>query len=116
MPTNRVYRIAVIPGDGIGKEVVPEGVRVLEAAAKKFGFELRQDHFDFASYDYYEKHKRMMPEDWKDKIGGRHTAPGNAAFDADLRARDPAISTRSRHWRKAEAWRGSTPSRCRRII
>ena len=40
MPTNRIYSIAVIPGDGIGKEVVPEGVRVLEAAAKKFGFEL----------------------------------------------------------------------------
>ena len=70
MPTNRVYNVAVIPGDGIGKEVVPEGVRVLEAAAKKFGFELRQDHFDFASYDYYAKHERMMPEDWKDKIGG----------------------------------------------
>ena len=72
-PTNRVYRIAVIPGDGIGKETVPEGVRVLEAAAKKFGFELRNDDFDFASYDYYEKHQRMMPEDWKDKIG-RHDA------------------------------------------
>src|SRR6201986_2377509 len=69
MPTNRVYNIAVIPGDGIGKEVVPEGVRVLEAAAKKFGFELRNDDFDFASYDYYEKHQRMMPEDWKEKIG-----------------------------------------------
>jgi len=73
MPTNRVYRIAVIPGDGIGKEVVPEGLRVLEAAAKKFGFELHNDHFDFASYDYYAKHARMMPEDWKDKIG-RHDA------------------------------------------
>ena len=73
MATNRVYRIAVIPGDGIGKEVVPEGVRVLEAAAKKFGFELRNDDFDFASYDYYAKHERMMPEDWKDKIG-RHDA------------------------------------------
>ena len=73
MATNRVYSIAVIPGDGIGKEVVPEGVRVLEAAAKKFGFELRQDHFDFASYDYYAKHERMIPEDWKEKIG-RHDA------------------------------------------
>jgi tartrate dehydrogenase/decarboxylase/D-malate dehydrogenase len=73
MPTNRVYRVAVIPGDGIGKEVVPEGVRVLETAAKKFGFALRQDNFDFASYDYYAKHKRMMPEDWKEKIG-RHDA------------------------------------------
>ncbi|MBV9542361.1 MAG: tartrate dehydrogenase, partial [Alphaproteobacteria bacterium] len=69
MATNRVYRIAVIPGDGIGKEVMPEGVRVLEAAAKKFGFELRQDDFDFASYDYYAKHERMMPEDWKERIG-----------------------------------------------
>ena len=68
-PTNRVYRIAVIPGDGIGKETVPEGVRVLEAAARKYGFELRNDDFDFASYDYYEKHQRMMPEDWKEKIG-----------------------------------------------
>jgi tartrate dehydrogenase/decarboxylase/D-malate dehydrogenase len=48
-------------------------VRALEAVAKKFGFELRQDHFDFASYDYYEKHQRMMPEDWKDQIG-KHDA------------------------------------------
>ena len=69
MATNRVYRVAVIPGDGIGKEVVPEGVRVLEAVSKKFGFEVRQDWFDFASWDYYEKHQRMMPEDWKEKIG-----------------------------------------------
>src|ERR1700730_5155401 len=69
MATNRVYRVAVIPGDGIGKEVVPEGVRTLEAVSKKFGFEIRQDHFDFASYDYYAKHDRMMPEDWKEKIG-----------------------------------------------
>jgi len=69
MATNRVYRVAVIPGDGIGKEVMPEGVRVLEAAAKRYGFELRQDWFDFASYDYYAKHERMMPEDWKERIG-----------------------------------------------
>src|SRR4029077_6530058 len=73
MATNRVYRIAVIPGDGIGKEVMPEGVRVLEAAAKKFGFELRNDDFDFASWDYYEKHQKMMPDDWKEKIG-KHDA------------------------------------------
>jgi tartrate dehydrogenase/decarboxylase/D-malate dehydrogenase len=73
MTTNRIHRVAVIPGDGIGKEVMPEGVRVLEAAAKKFGFELRFDDFDFASCDYYEKHGRMMPEDWKDQIG-KHDA------------------------------------------
>ncbi|MBA1157351.1 tartrate dehydrogenase [Microvirga mediterraneensis] len=63
------YRLAVIPGDGIGKETTPEGVRVLEAAAKKFGFELQLDHFDFSSYDYYAKHGRMLPEDWKQQIG-----------------------------------------------
>jgi tartrate dehydrogenase/decarboxylase/D-malate dehydrogenase len=67
--TNRIYRIAVIPGDGIGKEVMPEGVRVLEAAAKRFGFGLQLDHFDFSSYDYYAKHGRMLPEDWKEQIG-----------------------------------------------
>src|SRR3712207_6412715 len=63
------YRIAVIPGDGIGEEVVPEGVRVLEAAAKRFGFTLKLDWFDFASCDYYLKHGAMMPEDWKERIG-----------------------------------------------
>lgn len=68
--TNRVYRLAVIPGDGIGKEVVPEGVRTLEKAASKYGFELQLDHFDFASVDYYLKHKKMLPDDWKEKIGG----------------------------------------------
>ena len=73
MKTNRVYRLAVVPGDGIGKEVMPEGVRVLEVAAKKFGFALRLDDFDFASCDYYEKHGRMMPEDWKEQIG-KHDA------------------------------------------
>lgn len=50
--------------------MVPEGLRVLEAASKKFGFELRIDNFEFASCDYYVKHGRMMPEDWKSQIGG----------------------------------------------
>ena len=68
--SNRTYRVAVIPGDGIGKEVVPEGVRVLEQAAKRFGFTVQQDWFDFSSYDYYAKHGQMMPDDWKEQIGG----------------------------------------------
>jgi tartrate dehydrogenase/decarboxylase/D-malate dehydrogenase len=63
------HRIAVIPGDGIGKEVVPEGLRVLDAAARKFGVELQLDHYDW-SCDYYLKHGSMMPEDWKQQIGG----------------------------------------------
>lgn len=64
------HRIAVLPGDGIGKEVVPEGLRVLEAAARRFGIGLRFDHFDFASCDYHARHGRMMPDDWKARIGG----------------------------------------------
>ena len=63
-------RIAVIAGDGIGKEVMPEGVRVMEAAASRFGIDLAFDHFDFSSWDYYEKHGQMMPDDWKDQVGG----------------------------------------------
>jgi tartrate dehydrogenase/decarboxylase/D-malate dehydrogenase len=63
-------RIAVIPGDGIGKEVMPEGMRVVDAAARKFGIDIAFDEFDFASWDYYEKHGKMMPDDWKDKVGG----------------------------------------------
>ena len=58
------YRIAVIAGDGIGQEVMPEGVRVLEAAAKRCDIGLSLDTFDFASCDYYLKHGRMLPEDW----------------------------------------------------
>jgi len=64
------YRIAAIPGDGIGKEVMPEGIRVLEAAASRFNLKLDFDHFDFASCDYYLKHGDMLPADWKDQIGG----------------------------------------------
>lgn len=63
-------KIAVIAGDGIGKEVVPEGLRVLDAATRKFGIQLSYDHFDFASCDYYAKHGKMMPDNWKDQIGG----------------------------------------------
>jgi tartrate dehydrogenase/decarboxylase / D-malate dehydrogenase len=62
-------RIAVIAGDGIGTEVMPEGIRVLEAAAKKFNIPLQFDHFDFSSYAYYEKHGKMLPDDWKQQIG-----------------------------------------------
>ncbi len=65
-----VHRIAVIAGDGIGQEVMPEGLRVLDAAARRFDIDLRFDHFDFSSWRYYEKHGKMLPVDWKDQIGG----------------------------------------------
>jgi tartrate dehydrogenase/decarboxylase/D-malate dehydrogenase len=68
-PKSNAHRIAVIPGDGIGKEVVPEGVRVLEAAAKKHDLDIRFDDFAFADCDHYLKHGQMMPDDWKEQIG-----------------------------------------------
>ncbi len=64
------HRIAVVAGDGIGKEVMPEGLHVMDAAARKFGIDLQFDHFDFSSWDYYEKHGKMLPDNWKDQIGG----------------------------------------------
>jgi tartrate dehydrogenase/decarboxylase/D-malate dehydrogenase len=67
----KTYRIAVIPGDGIGKEVMPEGVRVLDAAARKFGFTLSLDHFEW-NCDRLLKSGEWMPENWKDVVGGHH--------------------------------------------
>jgi tartrate dehydrogenase/decarboxylase/D-malate dehydrogenase len=64
------HRIAVIAGDGIGTEVVPEGLRALEAVASRFDIELAFDHFDFASWRWYERHGSMLPDDWKQRIGG----------------------------------------------
>ena len=55
MAKNR-YNIAVIPGDGIGKEVVPEALKVLEKISGKHDINLHFDHFDFSSYDYFSKH------------------------------------------------------------
>jgi Isocitrate/isopropylmalate dehydrogenase len=64
----KTYNIASIEGDGIGKEVVPEAHKVLKKIAEKHQFKLAIDEFDFASCDYYEKHGKMMPENWKEKI------------------------------------------------
>jgi tartrate dehydrogenase/decarboxylase/D-malate dehydrogenase len=63
------YKIATIAGDGIGKEVVPESLKVLKEVAKKHQFNVQFDEFDFASCDYYQKNGKMLPDDWKDKIG-----------------------------------------------
>ncbi|KAL5522611.1 hypothetical protein ACEPAG_8628 [Sanghuangporus baumii] len=61
----RNYTIAVLPGDGIGLEVTPPALRCLEAAAERFGFTLNFRHFEWASCDYYLKHGKMLPDDWK---------------------------------------------------
>jgi len=67
MKKNR-FNIAVIAGDGIGKEVMPEGIKVLKKVSERFEINLNFEEFDFSSYDYYEKHGQMMPDNWKEKI------------------------------------------------
>ena len=63
------YNISLIPGDGIGKEVVPEGVRVLETIGKKFNIQFEWREFDW-SCETFQRTGRMMPEDGLDKIKG----------------------------------------------
>ncbi|MCU0957257.1 MAG: isocitrate/isopropylmalate family dehydrogenase, partial [Hydrogenophaga sp.] len=67
---NKTHRIAVIPGDGIGKEVMPEGLRVLQAAAIRFDIPLDLTPIDWASCDHYLAHGEMMPADWKQQLQG----------------------------------------------
>jgi len=61
------HRIAAIPGDGIGKEVVPEGMRVLDAAGRRFGFDIEWTTFDW-SCERFTETGRMMPEDGLDRL------------------------------------------------
>jgi tartrate dehydrogenase len=66
----RTLKIAVVPGDGIGTEVMPIGVRCLQAAAAVYGLSLKFTEFDFASCEYYLKHGDMLPKDWKSILSG----------------------------------------------
>ena len=63
----QTYRVAVIPGDGIGNEVVPAAVRVLEAAAVRFQFGFAWEEFPWGS-EYYVEHGRMMPAEALDRL------------------------------------------------
>ena len=64
------HKIAVIAGDGIGKEVMPEGLRVLEVAMRKFSLDLEFTTFEWANCDYYLEHGQMMPDDWFAQLKG----------------------------------------------
>src|SRR5215831_19800538 len=61
------FRIAVIAGDGIGKEVVPEGIRVVDAAGKRFGFRCEWHEFDW-SCETYVRTGKMMPDDGLNRL------------------------------------------------
>jgi tartrate dehydrogenase/decarboxylase/D-malate dehydrogenase len=79
------YRIATIPGDGIGKEVVPAGQRVLEALAAAVGdaFRFEFENFDWGG-DYYRRHGVMMPEDGLDALQAKHAILFGSAGDPDI--------------------------------
>ena len=62
-------KIAVIEGDGIGKEVVPEGIRVVEAAARVFGLNIAWERLDWGC-DHHARFGRMMPEEGLERIAG----------------------------------------------
>lgn len=61
------YKVAVVPGDGIGKEVVPEAQRVLESAGARWGFALDWNELAWGC-EYYTRTGRMMPEDGLDRL------------------------------------------------
>lgn len=69
MPSPK-HRIAVIPGDGIGTEVMPEALRVLDAVSRRFGIAIETTHIGWASCDHYLATGQMMPDDWKQQLEG----------------------------------------------
>ena len=80
----RHIKIAAIPGDGIGSEVISAGVEVLDAlAARDGGFAMDFDHFDWGG-DYYKRHGRMMPEDGRDMIRGHDAILFGSAGHPDI--------------------------------
>ncbi len=84
------HRIAVIPGDGIGPEIVPEGLRVLNAVGRRFGIGFIFDHFDWCSR-HYVRHGTMMPADWKAQIGGHEAIYFGAVGAPDIVADHTAV-------------------------
>jgi len=77
------YKIALIPGDGIGKEVVPEGVRVLNALALKYDFEVSFTEFPY-SCEYYLEHGKMMPDDGIKQLESSHAILLGAVGDPQV--------------------------------
>src|SRR5262245_3252963 len=80
----KTYKLAAIPGDGIGTEVVAAGIEVLEALAQRAGdFSFKVDRFDWGG-EYYKKHGRMMPENGRDLIKGHDAILFGSAGHPDI--------------------------------
>ncbi|MGH9901082.1 MAG: isocitrate/isopropylmalate family dehydrogenase, partial [Pyrinomonadaceae bacterium] len=84
MSEKKTYRVAVIPGDGIGTEVTPVGARVLEAAGERFGFRLEYTHFPWGTEFYFE-HGAMMPPEALDLLRPFDTIYFGAVGDPRVR-------------------------------
>jgi tartrate dehydrogenase/decarboxylase/D-malate dehydrogenase len=88
--TTRTYRVAALPGDGIGNEVVPAAQRVLDALGASDGFRIEWTTFDWGC-DYHRRHDRMMPEDGLDQL-----RPFDAVFLGSIG--DPAVPDHVSLW------------------
>lgn len=124
MQQGRSYTIAVIPGDGIGLEVMPPALRCLEAAAKRFGFQLEFRHYDWASCRYYNQHGTMVPDGWKELcqacdaiyFGAGAPQPRYSRNIEDLIAYpSPSSSGRSRHGARSHILVGEYPFISKRV-
>lgn len=79
----KTYKIALVPGDGIGKEVVPAGRQVLEALAAESEFRFDFEHFDWGG-DYYRAHGAMMPADGLEALKGKDAILFGSAGDPHI--------------------------------
>ncbi len=79
----KTYRIATIPGDGIGKEVIPAGQRILQALASQNGLRFEFQDFDWGG-DYYRKHGVMMPADGLEALRDKDAILFGSAGDPDI--------------------------------
>src|SRR6266511_152866 len=106
----KTYRIAVIPGDGIGKEVMPEGVRALDAASRRFGFTLRLEHLDW-NCDRLARTGQWMPENWKDVVGDHDAIYfGATGWRRSRWRRDPPPRPSSSRASTGRSWPGGRSS------
>jgi tartrate dehydrogenase/decarboxylase/D-malate dehydrogenase len=76
------YKLAVIPGDGVGHEVAAEGRKILEAVSQKYGFAVKTQTFDWGC-DYYRQHGRMMPDNMLETLAGVDAIFLGCVGDAD---------------------------------
>ncbi|MCW0210119.1 MAG: isocitrate/isopropylmalate family dehydrogenase, partial [Achromobacter sp.] len=79
----KTYRIATIPGDGIGKEVIPAGRRIMQELARQGGLRFEFQDFDWGG-DYYRKHGAMMPADGLDALRDKDAILFGSAGDPHI--------------------------------